>query len=243
MGRWGQALGVAQPPARARPWRPGRQPGPMCSIAGPPAAALSGQGRLAAAPGAPTGRWLSARWHLGAMRASPSRAVQPQLVSSARARPARPPRTPARRLHRAAAGRPRLMPLLAAPRSCYPQLELEQVAGAYANALVEVAKKTSSLEAVHADVDALAGVMKENSVRRRWPACRPWRQGTAAAAADAAASESGAARSCTCSRPGAGPRRLPTPQHAPHACLPARAALLHPPDRPARVGCCPLRRT
>jgi len=34
------------------------------------------------------------------------------------------------------------------------------VAGAYANALVEVAQKTSSLEAVHADVDALASVLK-----------------------------------------------------------------------------------
>ncbi|KAI7842461.1 hypothetical protein COHA_003817 [Chlorella ohadii] len=42
------------------------------------------------------------------------------------------------------------------------KLELEQVAGAYANALVEVAQKTSSLEAVHADVDALASVLKEN---------------------------------------------------------------------------------
>lgn len=41
-----------------------------------------------------------------------------------------------------------------------PQLELEQVAGAYANALVEVAQKTSSLEAVHADVDTLASVLK-----------------------------------------------------------------------------------
>ncbi len=34
------------------------------------------------------------------------------------------------------------------------------MAGAYANALVEVAQKTSSLEAVHADVDALASVLK-----------------------------------------------------------------------------------
>jgi hypothetical protein len=47
---------------------------------------------------------------------------------------------------------------------------MEQVAGAYANALVEVAKKTSSLEAVHADVDALASMLKDNAVRRR--ACR-----------------------------------------------------------------------
>jgi len=40
---------------------------------------------------------------------------------------------------------------------------MEQVAGAYANALVEVAKKTSSLEAVHADVDALASMLKDNA--------------------------------------------------------------------------------
>lgn len=46
-----------------------------------------------------------------------------------------------------------------------PQLELEQVAGAYANALVEVAQKTNSLEAVHADVDTLASVLKDNAVR------------------------------------------------------------------------------
>jgi hypothetical protein len=52
------------------------------------------------------------------------------------------------------------------------QLELEQVAGAYANALVEVAQKTNSLEAVHADVDALASVLKDNAVRRR-PAAAP----------------------------------------------------------------------
>ncbi|WP_289490237.1 F0F1 ATP synthase subunit delta, partial [Klebsiella pneumoniae] len=41
------------------------------------------------------------------------------------------------------------------------KLELEQVASAYANALVEVAQKTSSLEAVHADVDTLASVLKD----------------------------------------------------------------------------------
>jgi len=42
-------------------------------------------------------------------------------------------------------------------------LVMEQVAGAYANALVEVAQKTSSLEAVHADVDALASMLKDNA--------------------------------------------------------------------------------
>lgn len=48
---------------------------------------------------------------------------------------------------------------------------MDQVAGPYAGALVEVAKKTNSLEAVHADVDALAGVLKENEVRRRCGCC------------------------------------------------------------------------
>ncbi|KAI3427053.1 hypothetical protein D9Q98_006994 [Chlorella vulgaris] len=43
------------------------------------------------------------------------------------------------------------------------KLELQQVAGAYANALVEVAQKTSSLEAVHSDVDTLASVLKDNA--------------------------------------------------------------------------------
>ena len=52
------------------------------------------------------------------------------------------------------------------------QIELEKVAGAYAGALVEVAQKTSSLEAVHADVDSIAGVLKENQVRTRGVAHR-----------------------------------------------------------------------
>lgn len=48
------------------------------------------------------------------------------------------------------------------------------MAGAYANALVEVAQKTSSLEAVHSDVDTLASVLKDNAVRTAaclLPAC------------------------------------------------------------------------
>lgn len=72
--------------------------------------------------------------------------------------------------HRSAFGCcPPLPPAAASPRLLLSamfllQLELEQVAGAYANALVEVAQKTSSLEAVHADVDTLAGVLKDNEV-------------------------------------------------------------------------------
>ena len=66
--------------------------------------------------------------------------------------------------------RPPPLPALATPSFSLLQLVMEQVAGAYANALVEVAKKTSSLEAVHADVDALASMLKDNAVRRR--ACR-----------------------------------------------------------------------
>eukprot|EP00887_Chlorella_sp_A99_P001303 scaffold14.g1303.t1 len=42
------------------------------------------------------------------------------------------------------------------------KIENDQVASAYANALVEVAQKTSSLEAVHSDVDALAQLLKDN---------------------------------------------------------------------------------
>jgi len=43
--------------------------------------------------------------------------------------------------------------------------QADAVASPYGNALVEVARKTNSLEAVHADVDALASLLKENGVR------------------------------------------------------------------------------
>lgn len=46
---------------------------------------------------------------------------------------------------------------------CTP-LQANAAATPYGNALVEVAQKTNSLEAVHADVDALAAILKENEV-------------------------------------------------------------------------------
>lgn len=92
------------------------------------------------------------------MRSQQSGALQaPSASRLARARPARRLRKAAASAH-VAACRPAPLPLLLL------QLKMQQVGAAYANALVEVAKKTSSLEAVHADVDALAGVMKENAV-------------------------------------------------------------------------------
>lgn len=42
------------------------------------------------------------------------------------------------------------------------QLEYDAVGGAYANALVEIAQENNSLDDVHADVDALQTLMKEN---------------------------------------------------------------------------------
>ena len=45
------------------------------------------------------------------------------------------------------------------------------MATAYANALVEVAQKTNSLEAVHSDVDALSQIMKDNEVCCRHLRC------------------------------------------------------------------------
>ena len=42
------------------------------------------------------------------------------------------------------------------------------MASAYANALVEVAQSTNSLEAVHSDVDALAQLLKDNEARWGW---------------------------------------------------------------------------
>lgn len=44
------------------------------------------------------------------------------------------------------------------------QLVYDVVGSSYANALVDTAQKNSCLEAVHADVDALASVMKDNQV-------------------------------------------------------------------------------
>lgn len=45
-----------------------------------------------------------------------------------------------------------------------PLLQANAAATPYGNALVEVAQKTNSLEAVHADVDALAAILKDNEV-------------------------------------------------------------------------------
>ena len=83
------------------------------------------------------------------------------------------------------------------PPPSWLQLELEQVAGAYANALVEVAQKTSSLEAVHADVDTLSSVLKDNAVRH----CRCCRRRRCLGAARAGASPRGAGPACGSSTP------------------------------------------
>lgn len=45
------------------------------------------------------------------------------------------------------------------------QVELTQVGGQYANALVEVAQAHNCLEAVHTDIDSLATVLKDSKVR------------------------------------------------------------------------------
>lgn len=42
------------------------------------------------------------------------------------------------------------------------QLEFDAVGGAYANALVEIAQENNSLDEVHADVDAIQTLLKEN---------------------------------------------------------------------------------
>lgn len=42
------------------------------------------------------------------------------------------------------------------------QLEYDAVGGAYANALVEIAQENNSLDDVHADVDAIQTLLKEN---------------------------------------------------------------------------------
>lgn len=42
------------------------------------------------------------------------------------------------------------------------QLEYDAVGGAYANALVEIAQENNSLDDVHADVDAIQNLFKEN---------------------------------------------------------------------------------
>lgn len=44
------------------------------------------------------------------------------------------------------------------------QLDYDIVGSSYANALVEVAQQKNCLEAVHADIDALASVMKDSEV-------------------------------------------------------------------------------
>jgi F0F1-type ATP synthase delta subunit len=46
------------------------------------------------------------------------------------------------------------------------QLDYDIVGSSYANALVEVAQQKNCLEAVHADIDALASVMKDSEVSR-----------------------------------------------------------------------------
>lgn len=46
----------------------------------------------------------------------------------------------------------------------FPQAEATQVGSTYANALIEAAQAENSLEDVHSDVDALAGLLRENKV-------------------------------------------------------------------------------
>lgn len=48
----------------------------------------------------------------------------------------------------------------------YLQLELATVGASYASALVEAAEQKGLLEAIHADVDTLSSLMKEDEVCR-----------------------------------------------------------------------------
>lgn len=96
-------------------------------------------------------------------------------------------------------------------------LQANAAASPYGNALVEVAQKTNSLEAVHADVDALATILKDNEV-----GAGPWRRLASPSAAACGPQHPASGRVSDSIAAGAWPQSA---QHAPahdalqHECI------------------------